>query len=659
MQGNTFFGFSGGGGSTPPPVSNSWLLNGNTEGAEKYFGTNDNFSIPIYTNGSAIGVFTNTGDFGFGTISPTSRVHIVGDSTSSNYSLKIDNSAFSPLLYIQNDGYIGVGTASPNALMDIVAANATPFAFSIRNSTHTANTTFGYKIYQENSGYMTFYMDGAKYMSISPNGSVSYSKSSYTSPDTQLISQAFAAGNASYGFYCRGYLSNNGLSVDGDGNVGINQLTATAKLHIKGINSISSNYALKVDNLAGNPLFYVRNDGNIGIGVVSGLAKVSILTTSDTALDLNSDSTTDTIIGLATNNSSTQRAKIYLEDSTQTLNVYTLNNDTIFWNGNGLAQSKTLTLFTDTTAKFENNLGVGVTASSNSRVHIQGVNSTSSGYALKIDNSASSPLLYVRNDGSIGMGVSPTNNRVTIQDAGGVNSQLVITSGSGATSFLAFSAGNQQLYFDAVYYGSAVIAKHTTATGILSLTDQLRFCGNTGLTVGNSFSYNTLMNIDITTGNMSLGLGASNGFSRFHNFGIDATTKSNQRLEPVANVTEDTTGNTVVTTDATANVTSQTIAVPADKVISLESTIVYRKTGGAGVGVTGDGTTIKLNSSVKNVGGTLTLDTVQNTYTGTTNAIAGVSATYTISGTNVLVSVTGVLNDNITWNVITKVNTVA
>ena len=162
MLGNTSFGFSGAGGGTPPPVSNGWLLNGNAEGAEKYFGTNDNFSIPIYTNGSAIGVFLNTGDFGFGTIAPTSRVHIVGvDSTSSNYSLKIDNSPFSPLPYIQNDGYIGVGTASPNALMDIVAANATPFAFSIRNSTHTANTAFGYKIYQENSGYMTFYMDGA------------------------------------------------------------------------------------------------------------------------------------------------------------------------------------------------------------------------------------------------------------------------------------------------------------------------------------------------------------------------------------------------------------------------------------------------------------------------------------------------------------------
>jgi len=133
----------------------------------------------------------------------------------------------------------------------------------------------------------------------------------------------------------------------------------------------------------------------------------------------------------------------------------------------------------------------------------------------------------------------------------------------------------------------------------------------------------------------------------------------NQRLEPVTNVTEDTSGGTIGTTDATANVTAQTIAIPTDKVVSLETTIVYRKTGGGGVGSVGDGTTIKLNSSVKNVAGTLTLDTIQNTYTGITNSIAGVSATYTISGSNILVSVTGVVNDNITWNAITKVNTVS
>lgn len=345
MLGNSFFGFSGGGGGTPPPTNDSWLLDGNTNGAEKYFGTNDNYSIPIYTNGIARGVFTSDGNFGFGITSSVS-----------------------------------------------------------------------------------------------------------------------------------------------------------ARLYIKGVDSTSSNYALKIDNSSSSSLFYVRNDGNIKI-LTSGSGTPSI--------EINTSSAQDSKIYFSTNNSATIRGRIYLEDSTQTFNFYTLNNDTIFWNGNGLAQTKTLTLFTDTSAKFESNVGIGVAAIG--KLHVLGVGSTS----------------------------------------------------------------------------------------------------------------------------------------------------VNQRLEPVSGVTEDTTGNTVNTTDATANVTAQTIATTSGSVISLESTIVYRKTGGVGVGSVGDGTTIKLNSSVKNVGGTLTLDTVQNTYTGTTNAIAGVSATYTISGTNVLVSVTGVVNDNITWNVITKVNKVA
>jgi len=301
------------------------------------------------------------------------------------------------------------------------------------------------------------------------------------------------------------------------------------------------------------------------------------------------------------------------------------------------------------------------TVSPTSRVHIQGVDSTSSNYALKVDNSASSPLLYVRNDGNVGIGTTNITNNLTLSTSSATASQFFINAGvnQGALSFLAFAQGNNQIFFDANYESSSLIAKSTTPSAIVHYLDNLRFNGNIGATIGASFSYNTLMSLNFTTGNLAVGLGISSALARIHNYGIDSTTKVNLRLEPVANVTEDTTGNTIGTTDATANVTAQTISVPTDNVVSVESTIVYRKTAGAGVGTVGDGTTIKLNSSIKNVAGTLTLDTVQNTYTGTTNAIVGVSATYTISGTNVLVSVTGVVNDNITWNVITKVNTVA
>ena len=43
---------------------------------------------------------------------------------------------------------------------------------------------------------------------------------------------------------------------------------------------------------------------------------------------------------------------------------------------------------------------------SSASLHVQGIDATSGNYALKVDNSASSPLLHVRNDGFIGIGTS-------------------------------------------------------------------------------------------------------------------------------------------------------------------------------------------------------------------------------------------------------------
>jgi len=173
--------------------------------------------------------------------------------------------------------------------------------------------------------------------------------------------------------------------------------------------------------------------------------------------------------------------------------------------------------------RFNANVGIGVDATA--RLHVQGIDSLSTNYALKADNSSLSPLLYVRNDGNVGVGVSPTSNKFTIQDITSSNSQLVITSGGGATSFLAYSAGNQQLYFDAIYYGGSggVIAQHTSASGIIWVSGQLRFCGNSGLTVGSIFSYNTLLNIDVSSGNLGIGIGTSSGLARLHVVGVSST----------------------------------------------------------------------------------------------------------------------------------------
>ena len=170
-------------------------------------------------------------------------------------------------------------------------------------------------------------------------------------------------------------------------------------------------------------------------------------------------------------------------------------------------------------------------------------------------------------------------------------------------------------------------------------------------------SLNTLSLSSIYDNGVSVGIGVTSSLARVHIFGTSSN-NINQRLEPSIGVTEDTTGSSVNTIDGTVNVIAQIISVGINNIISLETTIVYRKTAGTGTGLIGDGTALKFNTSVKNINGVLKLDTIQNTYTGTVNAISGVSATFLISGTNIQVCVTGVVNNNISWNIISKINTI-
>ncbi len=239
-----------------------------SEALSNFSGTT-NYVAKYTPTGNVLGIsqiFDNGTNVGIGTITPTSKLHIQGtDSTSSTYSLKVDNSASSPLLYVRNDGNVGIGTSSPNAKLQIVGLGSSNSTISLnitnslgRNLLNIKDgiyTTFGDYIYES---YVSFRGSGGDLNVQSNSGFFALEIKPFIANNLLHITKG-SSGNDSFATVdCvtgNWFFSNIGISF--------NQKDVNAKIKIVGTDSSSSNYSLKVDNFASSPLLYVRNDGVI------------------------------------------------------------------------------------------------------------------------------------------------------------------------------------------------------------------------------------------------------------------------------------------------------------------------------------------------------------------------------------------------------------
>lgn len=112
---------------------------------------------------------------------------------------------------------------------------------------------------------------------------------------------------------------------------------------------------------------------------------------------------------------------------------------------------------------------------------------------------------------------------------------------------------------------------------------------------------------------------------------------------------------TLTTTNNTAT-TILTIATTSNTGYLLEVRAVSRRVSGTGAGTNGDTNSYVRTVSIKNVGGTITINTVQSSYTD--EDIAAHNVTITSSGTNILVQVAGSTNNTVNWKAITDLITV-
>lgn len=125
------------------------------------------------------------------------------------------------------------------------------------------------------------------------------------------------------------------------------------------------------------------------------------------------------------------------------------------------------------------------------------------------------------------------------------------------------------------------------------------------------------------------------------------------RQEPFANVKQDTAGFAKIATAGAGTTSVGLIPVPASSGVIIEAYIISRKTSGAGAGVVGDANGYIRTVKAKNVGGVVTIGTIQSSFTS--EDISAFNATLSVSGTNISVDVSGSINNNADWDVMYRI----
>jgi hypothetical protein len=605
--GNAALNMISNGGSNP---SISFKINNGAVTSGTFFG--DNFNMFLQPNKY----------FGIGAtyFAASSTLQIRGeDATNSNYALKVDNSASSPLFYVRNDGnaYMGnntfVSVVSPISLdlggqySNVNGANPKLVIYNngigrsgLGVSYNGAGQTELFFRADSNAYDFTWYHGSSTLARLSPNTftlhrnepNLTYGYAINFDLNNSVGSQK------TYAVISGGIVDNTNGSEDGFlkfftttagtptekmvinefGNVGIGTTSPTAKLqleessftqeHLKlsgadflgiasstggismllGVNTGNNRQLWIADSEALTPnatnstlafqlggtnvpniqalstnatilnLSLQANGGNVGIGTSTPQNKLHVYTTGGAYQVLSRVESNATNAMVHTEWLSGGNTGITMGVKGSAVNAFTAygaNNTGSLYLGTGVAgfqfinadlgywrfYNGTIDTATSILSMVNNTVGIGVDSAS-AKLQVKGVDETSSNYALKVDNSAPSPLLYVRNDGFVGVGVALPAYKFHVQILNGEIGTLV---SDNVTNLVQAVIGQRALFgttsaHDLAFVTTGSERMSIKSGGIINMSLQT---GNAGLSSGDLYvdtAANILANGDLVVG---------------------------------------------------------------------------------------------------------------------------------------------------------------
>lgn len=213
-----------------------------------------NNGIAFYTANTVRGCFSNSGNFGIGTTSPSYKLHVLGDSyfESSLSVYSSGNHPYNPTVYVLNSNLTN------NNIVSLIIGNSC----SSKNSGYLG---FSYNSNNSNDNYLTLGVYSVnKVLNITGAGYVGIGT---TSPTTKLD----VVGSARIGNSRKIYIGDYG-----GGDAGIyNEGTNWFRINSKGNINISANISTTNNDTTYQLL--LNTNGNVGIGTASPSAKLHVV----------------------------------------------------------------------------------------------------------------------------------------------------------------------------------------------------------------------------------------------------------------------------------------------------------------------------------------------------------------------------------------------